>query len=47
MVDASFDSMPSVDLEAHERTYHAFVKGTVIFAVHIAIILLLLAIFLL
>jgi hypothetical protein len=47
MSDLSLDTRSSIDLAEHERTYHMFLKGVVIFSAHVAVILVLLALFLL
>ena len=45
MADTSLNSAATIDLEEREQTYHKFVKGVTLFAAHVVIILILLALF--
>ena len=43
MPDVQDNSTPQEDWAEHERTYRGFVKGVLIFAAHVLVIMLLLA----
>jgi hypothetical protein len=45
MADVSLNSVSTIDLKERERTYHRFVTGITLFAVHVVVILILLALF--